>query len=156
MTKDQVKKWVDEQKGECIEKDNNSIIKFEENRKIVLFLNDTKKEYYRIQVDGCLITEGVRCDCILLDSENGRVFYVELKGIDTPHAIEQLKSTSCRVCPDRSCRRVAMVVGKNHLPQATLAIQKGKKELSKLGVELLVLNSAVRYDLSKETYQQNL
>lgn len=43
MTKEEVKKWVDAQKGDCIEKDNNSIIKFEENHKKFCSLITQKK-----------------------------------------------------------------------------------------------------------------
>lgn len=156
--REKLKNWVDSQKKGCIGKVVESTIRFEENRKKVLFLNAAKRLFYRIQVDGGLVTEGLRCDHMLLDSEDGRTFYIELKGGDIPHAIEQLWCTVNQICPDASCCRTAMVIGKNHWPQTSPLIQREKKRFKRIGkpgVDLLVLNSVVKYDLSNGSCLQN-
>jgi len=44
-------------------------------------------------VDNCLITSGCRCDFLLVNSEEKRAYFIELKGRDLVHAIEQIDAT---------------------------------------------------------------
>ena len=68
------------------------------------------------QVDGNIITEGVRCDKLaVIEKGNNRwtEIFVELKGSDIMHAVEQLEATAqCSVFQHKSVnRRLARVVG---------------------------------------------
>lgn len=80
-------------KSECKEVTNDSKIKFEENKRKIIFDNDQHKQFIKVQVDGCQITEGLRCDNMLIDVSNGNEYFVELKGIDVGHALDQLSRT---------------------------------------------------------------
>jgi hypothetical protein len=52
-------------------------------------LNPTEREVERIEVDGCAITEGKRCDWLVLldDAISKEEIYVELKGSAVYHAV---------------------------------------------------------------------
>ena len=58
-------------------------------------LNPTEREVEKIEVDGCVITEGIRCDWLvrLNDATSKEEIYVELKGSDVYHAVEQLQAS---------------------------------------------------------------
>ncbi len=55
--------------------------------------NLQRKELLKIHVDGDLITEGERCDYALNVLCDNKIYLIELKGCDKPHAYEQLMST---------------------------------------------------------------
>ena len=90
----------------CIKCTRNKIIKFEENKSKVTFHNLSQKEYECIRVDGCAITDGIRCDYLLRRSEEELEYFIELKGCNVGHAIDQLgtridKASKCR-CHEKS------------------------------------------------------
>jgi hypothetical protein len=65
-----------------------------ENKKKFTINNPNKRDVYRVKVDGCLITEGRKCDYLFeVDNPISMVFYVELKGDDVKHAYEQIIAT---------------------------------------------------------------
>ena len=68
----------------------------------VCFLNPQRRTVEQITVDDCAITQGVRCDWLLLlnDAISRAEIYVELKGSDIPHAVEQLKATIVQLSAD--------------------------------------------------------
>lgn len=77
----------------CVSPTSDSNIKFEENRRKITFRNPSRLNYQRVDVDGCTIKDGIRCDKLLLSEDEHEERYVELKGVDVPHAIEQLEAT---------------------------------------------------------------
>lgn len=56
---------------------------------------DPKMEGWRYQVDGYIITDGDKCDALILvkDGDDFAEVFVELKGSDVSHAITQLEET---------------------------------------------------------------
>lgn len=109
----------------CITQTSDSNIKFEENRRKIIFLNQSRSSYLKVQVDGCTLTSGSRCDNLLLSEDEQEERYVELKGIDVMHAIDQLEVTINKLgeC-DRN--RHSYVICTNVAPTFTTAIQKKK------------------------------
>lgn len=75
--------------AQCSAMNNNKIIVLSENKSVFRFLNPAQNEVECIVVDGCVITEGIRCDHLLIDA-NGVEHFIELKGSDVKHALEQL------------------------------------------------------------------
>jgi hypothetical protein len=67
-------------------------------------LNPQERKVEKIQVDDCAITEGLRCDWLVLlnDAVSQEEIYVELKGSDVSHAVDQLKATIEKLSADRS------------------------------------------------------
>lgn len=75
----------------CRETSKNKIFTFEEQRSKLILQNKDEVESTKVYVDGCEITEGLRCDYLHLAKEIE--FYIELKGQDLLHAIKQLERT---------------------------------------------------------------
>lgn len=77
----------------CISIVNHPIVKVEENKKKEKFKNAEKKSYKIIDIDGCLITDGQRCDELVSDQETSSIL-VKLKGTDVSQTCNQLFSTA--------------------------------------------------------------
>lgn len=82
--------------GKCSEFIAHGTIKLSGPRTSTLYLlNPHKRTVERVQVDGCAITEGCRCDwmVVLEDAISNEELFVELKGSGVYHAVEQLQVT---------------------------------------------------------------
>ena len=99
----------------CISQTTDSQIRFEENKRKIIFLNPQRLPYERVDVDGCTIKEGARCDKLLLSTDEHEERYVELKGTDVMHAIDQLEETIKRL-GEYTDNRHAYVVSTNVAP----------------------------------------
>ena len=55
------------------------------------FKNPNRREVCLLEVDGCGIKEGLRCDYALTAEENKEEFYIELKGCDVSQGYFILK-----------------------------------------------------------------
>jgi hypothetical protein len=111
-------------------------------------LNSTEREVEQIEVDGCAITEGKRCDWLirLNDATSKEEIYVELKGSAVYHAVEQLRASIERLSADRTRfpKRCFIVFNRN--PMIGTDVQKYKaqfRQTFKSGLEL-VKNKAER------------
>lgn len=99
----------------CIRETTDSQIKFEENRRKVIFQNPQRRTYKCVDVDGCTIRDGIKCDKLLLSADEHEERYVELKGTDVMHAIDQLEATIKRL-GEYDDDRHAYVVSTNVAP----------------------------------------
>jgi hypothetical protein len=52
--------------------------------------NKSKDHLSKYRIDGGLIASGAKCDYLLLNCEKKKAFFIELKGSDFIHAIEQI------------------------------------------------------------------
>lgn len=117
----------------CIEKTTDSQIKFEERKKKIIFKNPERKECLKIQIDGCAIKEGDKCDNLLKEGktdQQGTEYYVELKGEDVKHALEQIKRTIQIIHNDAS-PIMAFIICTNVSPSLSTRIQQFKVQLKK-------------------------
>lgn len=124
----------------CVQPTKDSKIKFEENKRKIIFLNPDRKDYKRVQVDGCAIDDKVtmRCDKLLVSADEHEERYVELKGTEVMHAIDQLESTIQRL-GEFDDNRHAYVISTNVAPAYTTKIQqKALLFKKKYNSELLV------------------
>lgn len=81
-----MKKNIDEQ---CIKVCNNKIISLGEKGCTIRLNNKNQKEVVLIQIDGCAIKEGIKCDqAYCYDGED---HFIEYKGNQISHAINQLE-----------------------------------------------------------------
>ncbi len=130
--------------GRCVQETTDSNIKFEENGKKIVFRNPQRKSCLKIQVDGCVITQGVRCDNLLKIggiSDTGSEFYIELKGTDIVHAAEQLSKTISSLHNDES-EVSAYIICSNVKPAVRTSIQIQKvKFKNALNAKLIVKES---------------
>jgi hypothetical protein len=55
--------------------------------------NPNRKAVCTTRIDGCYITDGIRCDYLAADLGGLAAYFVELKGSDFLHAVDQIEST---------------------------------------------------------------
>lgn len=109
----------------CIQVTCDTNIKFEENRRKIIFQNPKALPYKKVKVDGCAILRGERCDNLLTSDDEHEERFVELKGTDVLHAIDQLEK-SIRMIGEFTDNRHAYVICTNVAPAYTTQIQKKK------------------------------
>ena len=89
-------------------------------------LNPTERQVEQIEVDGCAIMEGKRCDWLvrLDDAASKEEIYVELKGSAVYDGVEQLQATIEILSADRAgfLKRCFIVFNRN--PMTGTDIQK--------------------------------
>lgn len=88
---------------ECSQFTDVSIIALSGNQTSTLkFENPGKRRVEKIEVDGCVITAGRRCDWLLCTDEDDhrQDIFVELKGSDIEGAIQQLEATLPQLARD--------------------------------------------------------
>lgn len=91
-----------EEMNQCNCKIFNSNFEFQhDNRSLVSITDKGSSTEYRYnnkesdhlakyRIDGGLITEGVKCDYLLLNCEKKHSIFIEIKGSDLIHAVEQI------------------------------------------------------------------
>ena len=115
----------------CITRTNASNIKFEENKKKIIFHNPSKQACLKIQVDGCAIKVGDKCDNLLkVDTQLGAEYFVELKGKDVGHALVQIEKSIEQLHDDIS-KVKAYIIHTNQAPSLSTKVQKYKASLKK-------------------------
>ena len=78
----------------CSEKISHKNILIEEKKSSkIVFINENSIELTKVQVDGCLDIQGVKCDWLLIINEPYIEIYIELKGSDVEHAFAQIENT---------------------------------------------------------------
>lgn len=77
----------------CIIEDSRKIHVFEENGRKLTLNNPDQVLSKRVAVDGCEIKEGVRCDFMLIVDSKDLEIFIELKGTDVKHGIDQIIET---------------------------------------------------------------
>jgi hypothetical protein len=128
-----------EMKKKCIELSTDSKIKCEENKRKIIFDNRKREIVEKIIVDGCQITEGVRCDFLVRHKK--REFFVELKGEDIQHAFDQLKN-SINLLGSGDCKERNCYVISSRSPLVSAEIQNIKLQfIRKFNSQLIVKNN---------------
>ena len=134
----------------CIEKTSNPLIVFKEKKAKITFLNTTRKEYQRVTVDGCVIREGNKCDFLLVSNEYGDQYFVELKGEDVNHSVEQLETSMEQLMDKRNnIIHKAFVVSSNAGMKIDTHRQAIEKRFKNKGVDLLFFHSQSEYRLER-------
>jgi hypothetical protein len=85
--------------GDCESIVTDAKIVFKEKRSRIEFVNRKKKTVSKIEIDGCHIQRGLRCDWLMI-TQDGTEFFIELKGSDVNHALKQIKATIKKVSTD--------------------------------------------------------
>jgi aspartokinase len=137
--------------SECEELKCIKRIVLEENKSKITFLNPHQNEIVVVKVDGCVFKkedEDIRCDYAILPKEEFEI-YVELKGSDIPHAVEQLEATIKKLSKDsKSIEKLCFIVS-TRVPKQGNNIQQLKvKFKNKYNSEFRVKNLQDEFDLS--------
>ena len=126
----------------CNQFSQNRNIPVSENGRTFRVINDTQKYINKVEVDGCYITNGAKCDWLFEVVEKdlvSNVFYVELKGSDISHAIVQLETTisHCEKFHSSTQRQAYIVASK--VPKSGTSSQVYKKNFtSKNNIQLFI------------------
>ena len=85
-------------KCETILQDQKIVLR--EHSRSTTFNNRSRRSIRRIRIDDCVIRDGKRCDYLLILQDTNVEYFVELKGCQVRHAIDQLESTIKAVSAD--------------------------------------------------------
>lgn len=114
----------------CITETRERNIKFEENKRKIIFHNPSSSPYKKVKVDGCAITAGLKCDNLLVSDDEHSEYYVELKGTDVMHAVDQLENTIQKI-GEFDDDRHSYIICTNVSPKCRTEIQKKQKHFRK-------------------------
>ena len=132
-------------KPECITKHTKRTFVIEEHRSQVRFLNPNKHEVQEIKVDDCVLTEGQRCDYLVIVDQADVSVLVELKGSDVKHAIDQL-TRSHKVLVEHCKTNKFWIISSYRCPLASTEIQSLTIRIRRdWGVKLKIKNSPVEH-----------
>ena len=120
--------------GECEKVNKNPNIVLSDpgskNKYSKFRLDNPKKLKIRvIQVDDCVIKQGVRCDYLIILPDNLEI-YVELKGKDVEHAVQQIESSIKQLTENLSAEKLCFVAS-TRCPINSPQIQKLKKNFKR-------------------------
>lgn len=122
---------------EKIKKDKKIVLS--ENKSELVFQNPERLELCILQVDGCAIQEGLRCDYALSVESLEEEFYIELKGSDIQHAFKQIESTIQSISSDSQKKAKVCFVISTRCPISSPEIQVVRKRMrKKFNAELIV------------------
>lgn len=155
MTKfsdDSLKKWIASLPLNSFASTNESNIKFEEAKSKITFVNKSRKDCLKVDVDGGVVSSSetvLRCDKLLVEKSVPQFCFVELKGSDIKHAVEQLEASLKDIRLNPAClqQKLAFVVGRNHYPSSSPLIQNAMKKFRALNVKLVIANTPAIYAL---------
>jgi hypothetical protein len=77
---------------ECVEAVSHSKIKCKDGSRWAVVRNPQRSNYRKYRVDGCVIKQGIRADWVI--ERAGQAAVIELKGVDTQHAADQVYATA--------------------------------------------------------------
>ncbi len=118
-------------KTACCQVTTDSNILFKEQQSSIVFHNSRNKECTKVTVDGCQITEGDRCDGLLVENDNKNEHFVELKGTDVSHALLQLERSISQLTDTKEKHKkvFSYIICVNNSPKNTSKIAKFRKNL---------------------------
>lgn len=128
----------------CRTASSQKLFTFEEKNSKLTLENIDQVNSTKIIVDGCEINdESIRCDYMLL--AKGLEFYIELKGQDLTHAVNQIKATIKRLSSDIKKKNKKAYIICTRSPLSSTKIQTIKFDLLKnFNSELQIKSSPYR------------
>ena len=126
--------------------------------KVIKYTLDVKANYPSVvfQVDNCIIKSGRKCDKLVLvntkseSPEEWTQFFVELKGHDAIHGIEQLLATAINtkfIDKSNKVRKARLVATSIPSNRANPMVEKLKREFKKIKVDYKSLKPGQRDNL---------
>jgi len=133
-------------KDECTIKNKNRLIVFQENKSKLTIENKDEVEGSKIIVDGCEITEGLRCDFMYLIKD--LELFIELKGQDLEHAIDQLKTTINKLSQNPKTKKKKSFIICTRSPLSSASIQNLQVKFRKhYNSELIIKSTPFKYKI---------
>ena len=111
--------------NKCVKVTNNKIISFKEQKSSFVLNNQKSRDIEIHHVDGCVITNGIRCDWMVIDKQSEREIYIELKGTDLDHAFDQLKETIRKLTKDpKNIKRALIICTRSPMSSSQIQIMQ--------------------------------
>lgn len=104
---------------------NYKKIVLSENKSKITFINNNQKDIEKVTVDGCAVKKGIKCDYMLIEKSELEHF-VELKGSDIDHAIEQLIATFGKLSKCAQTHKKCAYIISTRCPLTSTKIQNEK------------------------------
>ncbi len=129
--------------SKCIrDRDKSKIISASEKGKTFKIVNKSEKNFLKLLVDDCLIkNHDIRCDYLFLNCDDDIAYFLELKGRNINHAIEQLSNSIDLIKPQfNSFKSINsyIVLSKVNTPDVNSSkMIKFRKKLQNLNGELV-------------------
>ena len=141
--------------GSCAHKSTHKIITAAENKRKLTINNPSGKQIKKIQVDGCLIKSGKRCDYMfeinLPKKPVTQVVFLELKGCDIEKAYQQLIATidffqtKLKSCEEKEKYHKNLIkechIVASRVPKAGAKVQQLKVKILKAKKATLFINT---------------
>ena len=135
--------------GDCEEvKEDKKIVitdpKSKNKRSKFCLENPEKKKIRVITVDDCVIKKGIRCDYLIILPDEKEI-YLELKGKDVEHAVQQIEASMKQLKSKLSSEKLCFVAS-TRCPIASPQIQNIKKKFKKnYNAQLYIKNGKITY-----------
>lgn len=127
-------------KEACTLEVTDKLLVVKERKCKCVFSNPNQHTLTKVTVDGCQITEGVKCDYLVLDHCHNE-YFVELKGKDLPHAVEQLEASIQQLSDKSDTNKKQAIIVSSRNPSNDTSVQRAKLEFKKkYKVELITKN----------------
>lgn len=123
--------------NQCSEKTRDSKIKVEEKGKKAVILNKNNEEFFKINIDGCLIKNKTAADKAIKKvstnkQEGCKLLIIELKGTDIDKAVDQIDATINFIkSEDTDCKKIAALIVCNSSPHFANKARKGIERIRK-------------------------
>lgn len=133
---------------DCTEETSNSKIiiadKNSKNSRSKVILENPKGNRVKlIQIDDCVITEGLRCDQLVILPDDSLIF-IELKGNNVGYAIKQIEASLNYIkqqCSSARFREISCIISCTHCPLSSTAINNHKVKFKKNHKARLIVKS---------------
>ncbi|MDJ0647704.1 MAG: hypothetical protein QNJ60_03270 [Xenococcaceae cyanobacterium MO_188.B19] len=141
--------------GNCeqVRKDSKIVITdpgSKNNRSKFRLDNQKKLQIRVIQVDDCVIKQGMRCDYLVITPStnqfpDGQEIYIELKGSDVRHAVEQIAISMQKLTDNMSLSKLCFIASTRCLINSTEIQNIKKKFKQKYKAKLIIKNGEITH-----------
>lgn len=130
-------------KTHCSKHINHKRIVFQEMRSKLTILNPKQVLVEKVEVDGCEITKGIRCDFFMQKAKEKDIeYYIELKGQDLKHALEQIERTISILSEDAKKQKKVSFIICTRSPLSSATIQNFRVRFKKKFNSSLIIRSS--------------
>lgn len=111
---------------------NDSNITLSEYNRSITFENKDRVDVIKVHIDGevCTTNTTIRCDYLITDKDEHHEIFIELKGKNIPHAIDQIRQSISDYGEYEEGRSAYIICSKCH-PSIRTSIQAKKTKLLK-------------------------
>lgn len=133
-------------KAECVINTTDKLIVFSENRSRLTLVNNKSLRFVKVKVDGCQIKDGIKCDYLAVC--NNIEHFIELKGQDINHAIEQIKVTISKLSSNPKNQQKICYIICTRSPLTSASIQNFQvKFKSQFNAKLIIKSSPYEFEI---------